>query len=599
MWLQSMNMCRFCDCIVNIVFMNTRNISIKWLSALLLLALSCADTLSAAAPVSSTVELMGSKFTAYKVSKKESLYAISRRIGVNYDLLSQWNLGFTGEVPKGYTLYIPQDSKPVMPVMLPERTVTYKVKYGDTLYRIAHSYNSTVADIIALNPKLRSSVLTADTYIKIPENSAQRKLTPVIEQRQGIVAFRYHEVRRDESSEGIARTAGINEGLLSQTNPGVQIKKGARLAIPVIGTISYTTYKPAQDSREMTAQGQQAIFDSIAAGKKADVLNVAVILSNPSTNKDIDFSRGFLTAVKEFGEVRRHTDIRFVNGASEGSDLILDPAIRQAELIFTTYDSKVPEYLATYAEKSGKTLINAFAIRDSLFRTNPAIINLMSSPTDFNAQVSQYILEKFGRSYIVFIGDPLNAQDQIAFQVMNGMDSENFTVVENLTDVVPHPALPMVFYSLANNKKGMMADLEAIKTWMEANPAVEINTIGRPSWIVHADANGNLFRHTYVNLPTRFYFPDREEAPQQFIKRYQDFFHAEPVRSYPAYSVMGYDAAWNFLQPGSEHQYLQMPFRLTRVSGGGEYNSSAFMLRYYPGMPVELQDIIPYQIIDE
>lgn len=579
--------------------MNMRNISIKWLSALLLLALSFADTLSAAVPVSSTVELMGSKFTAYKVTKKESLYAISRRIGVNYDQLSQWNQGFTGEVPKGYTLYIPQNAEPVMPAKLPERTITYRVKYGDTLFRIARNYNTTVADIIALNPKLRSSVLTAETDIRIPENSAQKKMVPVIEQRQGIVAFRYYEVRRDESAEGIARTAGINAGLLVQTNPGVQVKRGAKLAIPVLGNISYTTYKAAQDSREMTAEGRQAIFDSIAAGKKADILNVAVVLSNPSSHKDIDFSRGFLTAVKEFGEVRRHTDIRFVNGASEGSDLILDPAVRQADLIFTTYDSKVPGYLATYAENSGKTLINAFAIRDSLFRTNPAIINLMSSPADFNAQVSQYILEKFGHDYMVFIGDPLQAQDQIAFQVMNGMDSENFTVVENLTDVIPHPARPMVFYSLANNKKGMVADLEAVKVWMEANPAVDVNTIGRPSWIVHADANANLLRSTHVNLPTRFYFPDREEAPQQFIKRYQDFFRAEPVRSYPAYSVMGYDAAWNFLQPGSEHQFLQMPFRLTRVPGGGEYNSSAFMLRYYPGMPVECEDIIPYQIINE
>lgn len=579
--------------------MNMKYSGIKWLSTILLLALCCADVASAATPATSTVELMGGKFSVYKAPKKESLYAISRRLGVGYDLLAQWNQGIQGEVPKGYPLYLPISEEPEMPVRLPERVITYRVKYGDTLYRIAQRHNTTVADIIAQNPKLRSSVLTADTDIKVPENSAQKRLVRVTESRQGIVAFRYREVRRDESAEGIARSAGISAQLLAQANPGVQVKRGARMAVPVVGDVHYTVYRPVKDTRESTAQGQQAIFDSIAAGRKADVLRVAVVLSSPSSNKDIDFSRGFLTAVKEFGQVRRHTDIRFVNGASEGSDVILDPAVRSADLIFTTYDNKVPAYLATYAESSGKTLINAFAVRDSLFRTNPAIINLMSSPADFNAQVSECIRENFGGSFIVFVGDPLQAQDQIAFQVMNGLDSENFDVVESVADVTPHPARPMVFYSLANNKKGMVADLEAIRAWMEANPAVDVNVIGRPSWIVNADANVSLLRATHVNLPTRFHFADREPEPQRFIKRYKDFFGAEPVRSYPAYSVMGYDAAWNFLQPGAEHQFLQMPFRLTRVPGGGEYNSSAFMLRYHPDMPVERFDIIPYQNVNE
>lgn len=573
--------------------------SMKWLIAIVLLAICCAGVVSAASPTTSSVELMGAKFTVYKAPKKESLYAVSRRLGVGYDLLAQWNQGIQGEVPKGYLLYLPVETAPEKPAKLPERVVTYHVKYGDTLFRIAQRYNTTVADIIAQNPKLRSSVLTADTDIKVPENSAQKRLVPVMESRPGIVAFRYREVRRDESAEGIARSAGISAQLLAQANPGVQVKRGAKLNVPVPGNVSYTVYRPAQDAREATAQGQQAIFDSIAAGRKADALRVAVVLSSPSSNKDIDFSRGFLTAVKEFGEVRRHVDIQFVNGSNEGSDVILDPAVRNADLIFTTYDNKVPGYLATYAESSGKTLINAFAVRDSLFRTNPAIINLMSSPADFNAQVSEYISENFGNSFIVFVGDPLQAQDQIAFQVMNGMDSENFDVVETVTDVAPHPARPMVFYSLANNKKGMVEDLEAIRAWMEANPAVDVNVIGRPSWIVHADANASLLKATHVNLPTRFHFADREPEPQRFIKRYKDFFHAEPVRSYPAYSVMGYDAAWNFLRPGAEHQFLQMPFRLTRVPGGGEYNSSAFMLRYYPDMPVERFDIIPYQNVNE
>ena len=76
--------------------MNMKYSGIKWLSAILLLALCCADVASAATPATSTVELMGGKFSVYKAPKKESLYAISRRLGVGYDLLAQWNQGIQG-----------------------------------------------------------------------------------------------------------------------------------------------------------------------------------------------------------------------------------------------------------------------------------------------------------------------------------------------------------------------------------------------------------------------------------------------------------------------------------------------------------------------
>lgn len=566
---------------------------------LLLLAICCSSALRAVTSVTGSVELMGSKFKTYKVTKKESLYALSRNLGVNYDSLLQWNQGFNAEVPKGYTLYLPQLTNNSKPEALPERVLTYKVKYGDTLFGIAKRYNTTVSDIIAVNPKLRSSILAADSEIKVPENTAQRNLVPVLETRRGIVTFRYYEVKRDESAEGIASNHGIDVSLLKAANPGVEIKKNAKLAIPVLGDVHYTVYKAATDPRENTKEGQQAIFDSLANKRVDNHLNVAVVLSSPASNKDIDFARGFLTAVKEFGEVNRHLNISFINGSHESSMLTSDPGLTKASLIFTTYDNKVPESLANYAEKEGKTLINAFAVRDSLFRRNASMINLMSSPNDFNAQVAQYIVENYGDSYFVFLGDPLQAQDQIAFQVMNRLDGENFDAAENLDDVLPHPSRPMVFYSLANNKKSMVDNLEAIKAWMAKNPAVDVRTIGRPSWIVHVSGHKELMKETNTDFPTRFYFADREPAEQQFIKRYEEFFHANPVRSYPTYSVMGYDAAWYFLQPGSEHKDLQMPFRLMRVAGGGEYNSAAYMLRFQPGMPITKLDIIPYSEINE
>lgn len=552
---------------------------------------------SATVKNSSTVELMGRKFSLYKVDKKESLYAVSRRYGLEYDQLSHWNQGIEGDVPKGYLLYMPEGEPcDSMPATKTITLVKYKVKPGDTLYSLAKKYNSTVKDIISCsNNELRSSVLSADAHIVIPQNSAFKSFNAVQEERTGIVGFLYYKVKKDESAEGIASSHGISRQLLAEANPGTVIKNNSVLSIPILGKVSYTTYKPSEDKREYTSSGQQEIFDSLSnIFKENKAINVVVLLNNPSSNKDVDFSRGILTAARDFGKGHRKTNIEFVNGANASQQILEQPALISADIIFTTYDAEVPEFLASFADNTGKTLVNAFSVKDSLYLTHPSVINLLSSPSSFNAQTAQYIIENFKDSYIVFIGDPFKVDDKIATMVMNGLDPESFDVVKELTDVVPHPSRGMTFYSMANGKQDIKKSIEEISKWIAAHPGVEVNSIGRPSWIVYVDNYAEELKNIHANVPTRFHFQEKAPEAQQFLKKYYDFFKANPVRSYPAYSVMGYDAAWFFLRPGSEHTNLQMPFRLTRVSGGGEYNSSAIMLRYLPDMPVNEFDIVPY-----
>lgn len=569
----------------------------RYLLSFLLLLIGSVLTMQAATSyTTSSVTLGGQPFKAIKVEKKESLYALSRSLNINYDLLSQWNQGIDGEVPKGYTLYVP-DGIPAdqKPALLPESTITYNVKYGDTLFAISNRYHTTVEDIISLNPQLRSSILAAGTTIKIPCNSAQQQMKQTTEMRRGIISFRMYQVKKDESWEGIASQLGSEVSLLREANPGVDFKRRAMLSVPVMGNVEFTTYEVVKDRRENTPEGTQAIFDSIKVNTPDSKLNVAVLLANPTSNKDINFSRGFLTAVKEFGEVSRKINIAFVNGSKSENDLLLDSAIHDAEIIFTTYDGFVPSYLADYVLRNNKMIINPFTVRDTLYRNNPSVINLLSSPQEFNAQASKYILDQYGDRYFVFVGDPLKANDQIANKIMNSLSTEDFDVVENLDAVEPHPAKSMVIYSFANAKNDIKDELTKAAAWIEKYPGVEAINMGRPSWIVYADAFATDMQRTHTMFPSRFYFADRDHEQQQFLKKYKEFFHADPVRSYPAYSVMGYDAAWYFLQPAADHKYLQMPFRLIRISGGGEYNSAAMMLRFQPGMPIEVLDIMPYQ----
>ncbi len=130
--------------------------------------------------------------TWYSVKKGESLATIAKKLRVSrVDLAEANNLSVKSKVRAGQALVVPRapatllatntrpaaptevasravaDSAP-MPAVPPERTktVTYRVKPGDTLYEIAQLFDTTVAKIKSLN-KLRSNQIKPGTRLKI------------------------------------------------------------------------------------------------------------------------------------------------------------------------------------------------------------------------------------------------------------------------------------------------------------------------------------------------------------------------------------------------------------------------------------------------
>lgn len=111
-------------------------------------------------------------YTSYTVKKGDSLYSIARLNNITVDTILKDNGLVSPNLSVGQKLKIRTNIENVEECIgedfnIPDNTVTYVVKKGDSLYTIAKKYNTSVSEIVNLN-NLSNNNLSIGQTLKIP-----------------------------------------------------------------------------------------------------------------------------------------------------------------------------------------------------------------------------------------------------------------------------------------------------------------------------------------------------------------------------------------------------------------------------------------------
>lgn len=162
----------------------------------------------------------------YTVQKGDSLWKIANKFGITVEELKNLNNLKSNTITVGQNLKIKLDEeKPV------EDYLIYTVKSGDSLWKIANKYNTTVDTLMSIN-NLKGTTLTINQQLLIPKT--ENIEIDVKEEPKGIE----YTVKAGDSLSKIASSYGITVDRIKSANKltGNTIYVGQKLLIPIADT---------------------------------------------------------------------------------------------------------------------------------------------------------------------------------------------------------------------------------------------------------------------------------------------------------------------------------------------------------------------------
>ncbi|MDE5887956.1 MAG: LysM peptidoglycan-binding domain-containing protein [Muribaculaceae bacterium] len=531
------------------------------------------------------------------VKRGETVYSISRQYNIPVETIYASCPDSKYGIKAGETLVIQQPASGKDGGYL-----YYEIKSGDTLFGLAKKYHTSVEDILTLNPGVSERNFKSGETIRIAVNSEQRKVHTELVEESRLASLDSYKVGRKDDWNSISQKTGVAVETLKEANDNVEKpKKNDVINIPVMETVTVEKEYIESDPREKTTEGIRELYDSIHNTNGNEMLQqvkVALLLEEPTGKRDIDFTRGFLTALDGMSKTPFKIDFKVIDGRSASEKVLQSLDEYHPNLLISTADKSFPVYLAEYGNKYNVEVVNVFDIKNELCEENPSIIQLLPSSAYFNQQMGEQLFEDYGNRKIVMVGR-VDSGDGIAeaFLAKLGDNKPQQTSVASLTNYSVAGDNEYLFYCYSTRKDEIADILQAIENIREREPFAEIAVVGRPNWVTLTETYGDRFGDAGVVIPSRVWFDADSDKGKRFVRNFTSLFGSAPVKSFPNFAACGYDVANYFIPSTAKNggdfnkgfnefdaEIVQSDIRLERINNwGGFTNRVGYFVKFRPG----------------
>jgi len=233
----------------------------------------------------------GTAQNTYTVRSGDTLYSIAQRFGLTVDELRRLNNLTSNNLRVGQVLIISETGTNEPPT----GTNTYTVQSGDTLYKIARQFNTTVGELISLN-NLTSTSLSIGQVLRIPSTTTEPE-----EPEQDFITY---TVKSGDSLWKISQQYGVSVNDIINANnlTSTALQIGDTLLIPVTSTEEPPTTPPTSNYIEYTVKSGDSLWlianrynttvDAIknASGITSNTLQIGQILRIPTSSSYITYT---------------------------------------------------------------------------------------------------------------------------------------------------------------------------------------------------------------------------------------------------------------------------------------------------------------------
>lgn len=528
----------------------------------------------------------------HKVKKGETIYSISRQYGVPLDIIYKYNPGAQHGVKTGETIEMPQNGT--------NAYYYHTIKKGETLSSIANTYNTSVEDIMRNNPGLTIDNFKEGDTIRIVINSNVGKVKTEMVAEERVASISSYKAEKNETWEEISEKTGVDVEILKGANEKEEPSRNDIVNVPLVETIEVERTTEYEIPETLTREEEKEIYETVKGvgpeGEEFVGVRMVVILDEPNSKKDIDFTRGALVALSQMENVPYKIDFKVIDGRVSSSNLTDELDNYEPNIIVSTADKAFPVFLADYGNVNNVQIVNVFDLKNDLYEDNASMIQILPPSSLFNEKIASQIYRDNRRRKLIMVGEQ-DENDGMGAELSRLYEGNSEQIsLEEFGSLEPDLLESVMIYSYASKKEDVSDFLKNVENLSENYPGYDFKIIGRSSWVAMLNDYEDMYKEYKVMIPSRVWLDEDSEEWKEFEKTYERLYDGSPVRSIPNFAASGYDIAEYFIPlvaenhgdfnkgfKGINENNLQNDISLSRVNNwGGFINGVGYIISFSP-----------------
>lgn len=548
----------------------------------------------------------GRKYLLHTVEQGQTLFAIGRHYAVPVEALLSANPGADKGLSIGQVLLVPEGAQVRKELKsapaLRDGELVHTVVKKETLFGLARKYGVDENVLIARNPgidvgmKEGMQVVIPVTAIK---DAAPGLVRPAVDD-----GAKHHLVIAGETLFSLGQAYGVDPDSIKTANGGLPLGLRAGSYVRIPAKVEPVKAPPTNTAvREPGAVKKVALLLPFSAGS-AEGGDAEDGRMPAATDAAVQFYAGARLAMDSMAAHGMNIDLRVFDTGSNvttWSKLFASDEVRGMDLYIGPFHRAAIESLVRVAD--GAHIVCPSPQSNKVLLGNPSVSKVISGKPDQWQQLARYVAHKYGRDRVLFCVSPVaaekNTQDHVlrqldsAIQQLPGGGRDSVVVVKpGRTDI--SGLIAKLDPSRTNAVVVPSEDLEFVTTLVSKLAPLankyKIVLFGSSGWPAMDNISVPDLGKLSTHVPANAFVDHNDPRVSVFIKAYREKYQNEPGE----YAYLGYDivrfymaALERYGRNFPEHfnevsvQPLHLTFRFARAGAeNGWRNENAVLLQY-------------------
>lgn len=473
-----------------------------------------------------------------------------------------------------------------------EKTVSYTIQPGETIYSIAHRHGTTSAHIVQLNPGMDADHVRSNSVIRVPATNKQGRLStyqspkstsapkatatrlgtqvasavtttahkstaPVPAYKNNYVRFggkqepqpdlpyKEYKVKRRDTAYSLAKNNGITVEELMAANPELKekdykLKRGMIIRIPIKSKV------PAKHYTGLNPVHVAVILPLVGKGLEYD--------------RSVEFYRGMLMGIEELKQAKTSVFVSVYNEPDVNSSIALlmnkvmagNPDV----IVGPLYPTHFNDVTSVASAQTKVAIPFSSKVPQVQYNRNVFIVN---TPSAYEvALAADLFVKNFNKkTTVVFLHSLKGNKQEFSSTLQNKLLSEGYHTIslpmssnqEQILKAMKGGKNSEYVFIPDDSSKEVLDNLLPKLTYLRVMRSdAQISLIGYDHWIELSEGSYKQQFHeanTYL-LSSNYYYP-YTSAAINFDNKYKQWFKTDLMKSYPRMAPLGYDFSIGFL----------------------------------------------------